>query len=112
MKLSRKAEALAASLTLEITAKANEMKKQGIDVVSFGAGEPDFNTPDYIKEAAMKAINDNHTRYTATSGIAELKKAIIKKFKEDNGLEYSEDQILVSKMCIRDSKYPYNIYFI
>ena len=96
MKLSRKAEALAASLTLEITAKANEMKKQGIDVVSFGAGEPDFNTPDYIKEAAMKAINDNHTRYTATSGIAELKKAIIKKFKEDNGLEYSEDQILVS----------------
>lgn len=96
MKLSRKAEALEASLTLEITAKANEMKKQGIDVVSFGAGEPDFNTPDYIKEAAMKAINDNHTRYTATSGIAELKKAIIKKFKEDNGLEYSEDQILVS----------------
>ena len=55
MKLSRKAEALAASLTLEITAKANEMKKKGIDVVSFGAGEPDFNTPDYIKEAAIKA---------------------------------------------------------
>lgn len=96
MKLSRKAEALAASLTLEITAKANEMKKKGIDVVSFGAGEPDFNTPDYIKEAAIKAINDNHTRYTATSGIIELKKAIVKKFKEDNGLEYSENQILIS----------------
>ena len=92
MKLSRKAEALAASLT----AKANEMKKKGIDVVSFGAGEPDFNTPDYIKEAAIKAINDNHTRYTATSGIIELKKAIVKKFKEDNGLEYSENQILIS----------------
>ena len=96
MKLSKKAEALAASLTLEITAKANEMKKQGIDVVSFGAGEPDFNTPNYIKEAAIKAINDNHTRYTATSGISELKMAIVNKFKKDNGLEYSEDQILVS----------------
>ena len=96
MKLSRKAEALAASLTLEITAKANEMKKKGIDVVSFGAGEPDFNTPDYIKEAAITTINDNHTRYTATSGIIELKKAIVKKFKEDNGLEYSENQILIS----------------
>lgn len=96
MKLSKKAESLAASLTLEITAKANEMKKKGIDVVSFGAGEPDFNTPDYIKEAAIKAINDNHTRYTATSGIIELKKAIVKKFKEDNGLEYSENQILIS----------------
>ena len=79
MELSRKAQAIEPSLTLAITAKAKEMKEKGIDVISFSAGEPDFNTPKNIIEAAIKAMDDGYTKYTKTSGIVELRKAICKK---------------------------------
>lgn len=96
MKLSKKALSLNPSLTLSITAKAKEMKKQGLDVVSFGAGEPDFDTMTHVKEAAKKAIDEGFTKYTPTSGIVELKEAIVSKFKKDNHLTYDVSQILVS----------------
>ena len=84
------------SLTLEITAKAKKMKAEGISVIGFGAGEPDFNTPDYINAAAKKAIDIGFTKYTAASGMPELKKAVCAKFLKDNGLTYQPDDILVS----------------
>ena len=94
--LSRKAMEVKPSSTLAITAKAKELRSQGIDVVGFGAGEPDFNTPDNINQAAIKAINDGFTKYTPASGIPELKEAICKKFKEFNGLDYKPNQIVIS----------------
>ncbi len=87
---------IAPSLTLEITAKAKKMKAEGISVIGFGAGEPDFNTPDYIIESAKKALDIGFTKYTPASGMPELKKAVCKKFKEDNGLDYEESQIVIS----------------
>lgn len=96
MAISERAKNVSPSPTLAITAKANQMKADGIDVISFGAGEPDFNTPDNIKEAAIKAIRDGFTRYTASSGIDDLKSAIVRKFSVDNGLEYQKSQIVVS----------------
>jgi len=96
MKLSRKAEAITSSVTLEITAKAKKMKSEGIDVISFGAGEPDFDTPDYIKDAAIEAIKKGFTKYTPASGITELKKSICNKLERENGLTYNPSQILVS----------------
>lgn len=96
MKLSKKAKEINASITLAITAKAKELREAGIDVVSFGAGEPDFNTPDNIISAAIEAMNEGKTKYTATSGIVELREAICNKFKEDNNLEYISNQIVVS----------------
>lgn len=96
MNLSKKAKDIAPSITLEITAKAKSLKESGVDVISFGAGEPDFNTPKNIIDAAYKAMLDGKTKYTQTSGILELREAICKKFKEDNSLEYKVDQILVS----------------
>ncbi|MBU3098870.1 MULTISPECIES: pyridoxal phosphate-dependent aminotransferase [Clostridium] len=103
MVLSKKAGKISTSLTLDITAKAKKMKADGIDVIGFGAGEPDFNTPKNIREAAIKAINEGMTKYTAASGIIELKQAIIKKLKKDNSLNYITDQIIVStgaKQCL------------
>lgn len=94
--LSKKAGMVTPSSTLAITAKAKEMKAEGIDVVGFGAGEPDFNTPDNINQAAIQAIHEGHTKYTPASGTVELKKAICKKFKEFNGLTYETNQIVVS----------------
>ena len=96
MKLSKRALALNPSLTLSITAKAKEMKKQGLDVVSFSAGEPDFDTMFHIKEAAKKAIDEGFTKYTASSGIIELKEAICAKFRRDNWLDYEPKNIIVS----------------
>lgn len=96
MKLSKRAIAINPSLTLSITAKAKEMKKQGLDVVSFGAGEPDFDTMFHIKEAAKKAIDEGFTKYTASSGIIELKEAICAKFRRDNWLDYEPKNIIVS----------------
>ncbi|NLJ97007.1 MAG: pyridoxal phosphate-dependent aminotransferase [Clostridiales bacterium] len=93
--LSKKAQAVKPSSTLAITAKAKEMKEKGIDVVGFGAGEPDFNTPDNICEAAIKALKDGFTKYTPASGTLELRKAISEKFKYNN-LNYEPDQIVVS----------------
>jgi len=83
------------SPTLAVTQKARELKAAGRDVISLGAGEPDFDTPDYIKEAAIKAIEGGKTKYTAVDGIAELKEAICAKFKRDNGLDYEPSQISV-----------------
>lgn len=96
MKISKRAQNINPSLTLSITAKAKEMKKQGLDVISFGAGEPDFDTMHHIKEAAKKAIDEGFTKYTPTSGIIELKEAICAKLRYDNGLRYDVSQILVS----------------
>ena len=96
MELSRKAQAIEPSLTLAITAKAKEMKENGIDVISFSAGEPDFNTPKNIINAAIKAMEDGNTKYTSVNGILQLREAICKKFKDDNGLEYNPSQIVVS----------------
>ena len=96
MQLSKKAGNISPSITLEITAKANELKSQGIDVVSFGAGEPDFNTPENIIEAAIKAMKDGKTKYTPAGGILQLKETICNKFKNDNNLEYKPSPIIVS----------------
>ncbi len=94
--LSHRAQSLKPSATLAITAKEKTLKAQGIDIAGFGAGEPDFDTPDHIKAAAIQAINDNFTRYTAVSGIDPLKDAVIAKFKRDNDLEYVRENIIIS----------------
>jgi aspartate aminotransferase len=96
MNFSKKAEAIWPSLTLAIDAKAKKMKEEGIDVIGFGAGEPDFNTPENIQEAAIAAIRKGLTKYTPTSGIKDLKDAIADKFKNENNLEYSPSQIIIS----------------
>lgn len=96
LELSKKAAAVKPSSTLAITAKAKELKAQGKDVVGFGAGEPDFNTPENICNAAISAIKEGFTKYTPASGINELKDAICKKFKDFNGLDYNADQIVIS----------------
>ena len=96
LELSKKAVAVKPSSTLAITAKANEMKKMGMDVVGFGAGEPDFNTPDHICLAAKRAIDEGFTKYTPASGILELKEAIVKKFHDFNNIDYTTDQIVIS----------------
>ena len=83
------------SPTIAVTQKARELKAAGKDVISLGAGEPDFDTPDYIKEAAIQAIRDGKTKYTAVDGIPELKEAIAAKFKRDNDLSYDVSQINV-----------------
>ena len=96
LELSRKAEAVKPSSTLAITAKAKELKANGIDVVGFGAGEPDFNTPENICNAAIDAIKSGFTKYTPASGTNELKEAVSKKFKEFNKIEYTPEQIVIS----------------
>jgi aspartate aminotransferase len=103
MQLSKKAGNINPSITLAITAKANELKSQGVDVVSFGAGEPDFNTPENIIQAAIKAMHDGKTKYTPAGGLVELKKTVCNKFKNDNNLEYKPSQITIStgaKQCL------------
>lgn len=94
--LSKKAQAVKPSSTLAITAKANELKAKGLDVVGFGAGEPDFNTPDNICDAAIHAIHAGFTKYTPAAGTVELKQAICKKFESFNKLHYEPNQIVVS----------------
>jgi aspartate aminotransferase len=94
--ISRRAASLSPSLTLAIDAKAKQMKADGLDVVGFGAGEPDFDTPQHIKDAAAKALADGFTKYTPSSGIPELRQAIADKFKRENGLNYKPSQIIVS----------------
>ncbi len=96
MDISKRARMISPSLTLEITAKAKKMKADGIAVVSFAAGEPDFNTPDYIIEAGHKGLEMGLTKYTPTAGTAQLKAAICEKLQNDNALEYSPSQIVVS----------------
>lgn len=96
IQLSNRIQSIKPSPTLAVTAKAAELKAAGQDIIGLGAGEPDFATPLHIKEAAKQAIDANFTHYTAVDGIADLKDAIIKKFKRDNQIEYKRDQILVS----------------
>jgi aspartate aminotransferase len=95
-KINKRINNISPSQTLAITSRAKDMKKKGIDVISFGAGEPDFDTPDFVKEAAIKAIKDGFTKYTDVGGIIELKEAICKKLKQDNNLDYIPDEIAVS----------------
>ena len=96
MKISRRAASVQPSPTLAITARARALVAQGVDVVSFGAGEPDFDTPDHVKRAAIEAIEAGFGRYTATAGIPELRKAIADKHRRENGLDYDESEILVT----------------
>ncbi len=95
-KINRRIKDVLGSTTLAITARAKELQSKGVDVVNFGAGEPDFDTPDLIKKAAVKAIDGGFTKYTPSTGTIELRKAIAAKFKKDNDLEYSPNQIAVS----------------
>ncbi len=95
-KISQRAASLSPSLTLAIDSKAKAMKAEGLDVVGFGAGEPDFDTPQHIKDAAINAINTGFTKYTPSSGIPELRQAIADKFKRENGLAYKPSQVIVS----------------
>ncbi|MFJ5715761.1 pyridoxal phosphate-dependent aminotransferase [Neobacillus sp. NPDC093127] len=95
MELADRVLALTPSSTLAITAKAKELKEQGVDVIGLGAGEPDFNTPNHILEAAYRSMNEGHTKYTPSAGLPALKKAIIKKFETDQGLSYKPNEIIV-----------------
>ncbi|PLS16321.1 aspartate aminotransferase [Bacillus sp. M6-12] len=95
MELANRVQALTPSTTLAITAKAKELKSQGLDVIGLGAGEPDFNTPQNIIDAAVRSMNEGHTKYTPSAGLPELKKAIAAKLKKDQGLEYKLSEIMV-----------------
>jgi len=94
--ISDRAASLSPSLTLSISAKAKALKAKGEDVVGFGAGEPDFDTPQHIKDAAAKALAEGFTKYTPSSGIPELRKAVAEKLERDNGLKYDQSQIIIS----------------
>ena len=96
IKLSKNLENIPPSATVTMTQMARDLKEQGNDVVSLSAGEPDFDTPDHIKNAAIDAINRGETKYTAVDGIDELKEAIIKKFKKDNNLSFLKENISVA----------------
>ncbi|MEC1260564.1 pyridoxal phosphate-dependent aminotransferase [Bacillus swezeyi] len=95
MNLAKRVSALTPSATLAITAKAKELKAAGHDVIGLGAGEPDFNTPEHIIEAAVRSMNEGHTKYTPSGGLAALKESISEKFKLDQGIEYSQSEIIV-----------------
>jgi aspartate aminotransferase len=94
--LSDRVKSLAVSQTLAMAQKSRELKAKGLDIISLSLGEPDFNTPDYIKEAAKKAIDDNYSKYPPVPGYDDLRKAISKKFKDENGINYTPEQIIVS----------------
>jgi len=96
MSISQRAKRISPSPTLAVSAKAKAMQAEGIDVVNFGAGEPDFDTPQHIKDAACKSLASGFTKYTPTSGTPDLKKAICEKLKTDNGLDYAPNQVIVS----------------
>ena len=95
-KISKRAASLSPSLTLAVDSKAKAMKAAGEDVVGFGAGEPDFDTPQFIKDAAAKALAAGFTKYTPSSGIPELRQAAADKFQRDNSLAYKPSQIIIS----------------
>ena len=96
MKFSDRVLRVKPSQTLVITAKAAEMRKKGIDIIGFGAGEPDFDTPDFVKEAAVKALKEGKTRYTPSAGIPELREGIAKRLKEKNGIDYKPSEVIVT----------------
>ena len=95
-KLAQRVREMEPSVTLAIAAKANRLKADGVDILSFGAGEPDFDTLDNVKEAGIQAIRSGFTKYTDTAGIKDLKEAVVRKFQEDAGLGYAPDQVLIS----------------
>ena len=95
LQISKRVSALSPSATLAMLQKTNELKAAGVDVIGLTAGEPDFNTPDHIKEAAKKAIDENYSRYTPVSGYLSLRKAICDKLQRENGLTFTPDQIVV-----------------
>ncbi len=94
--LSDRIKSLPVSQTLAMAAKARELKEQGKDIISLSLGEPDFNTPDFIKDAAIQAINDNYNSYSPVNGYADLREAVCRKFKRDNNLDYNANQVVVS----------------
>ena len=96
MRFAQRINRIQPSITLEMTSKAAELRKSGVDVINLSVGEPDFDTPQNIKEAAYLAIKQGKTKYTAGSGIPELKDAIIEKLKRDNSLSYRMDEVIVS----------------
>src|ERR671935_2501823 len=96
MKISQRARNTAPSPTLGITARARQMKAQGIDVIGFGAGEPDFDTPEPIKQAAIRALDAGDTKYTPSAGTEALRQAICEKLRRDNGLSYQPNEVIVS----------------
>jgi aspartate aminotransferase len=96
MKVSKRAQAVPPSATMAVDAKAKELKAKGVDIVGFGVGEPDFDTPQYIKDAAIAALKAGKTKYTATPGIPELRKAIAEKLQRENNLKYTPEQIIVN----------------
>jgi len=96
MRISKRAQAVPPSATFAVSARAQELQAQGVDVIGFGAGEPDFDTPDYIKDAAVEALKAGKTKYTAAAGIIELRTAIAAKLESENGLKYTPDQIIVN----------------
>jgi len=96
MKVSKRAQDVPPSATIAVTSRAQELKAQGVDVVGFGAGAPDFDTPDYIKDAAVAALKAGRTKYTAAAGTIELRAKIAEKLKDENGLQYTPDQIIVN----------------
>ncbi|HIP42720.1 MAG TPA: aminotransferase class I/II-fold pyridoxal phosphate-dependent enzyme, partial [Aquifex aeolicus] len=95
-KLARRLSHLKPSATLLITAKAKELRAKGVDVIGFGAGEPDFDTPDFIKEACIKALKEGKTKYSPSAGIPELREAISEKLFKENKVEYSPSEIVIS----------------
>ena len=92
--LSKRVNSIQPSPTLAVTQKANELRSAGKDVIGLGVGEPDFDTPDFVKQAAIKVIEDGKTKYTVVDGIVELKQAVSDKFKRDNQLDYGLDEIV------------------
>ena len=96
MKVSQRAQQVPPSATIAVTARAQQLKAQGVDIVGFGAGAPDFDTPNYIKDAAVEALKAGKTKYTAAAGIPALRAAIAEKFRKENGLDYTPDQIIVT----------------
>lgn len=96
MKISQRAQAVPPSATIAVSSRAKEMKAQGLEVVSFGAGEPDFDTPQFVKDAAIEALQKGKTGYTATPGIPELRAAIADKLRRENGLDYTPEQVIVN----------------
>ena len=94
--LSNRIKNLSESATIAMAQKSRELKSQGIDIISLSLGEPDFNTPDFIKDAAKEGIDQNYTKYMAVPGYEDLRESISKKFKRDNNLDYAVDQIVVS----------------
>lgn len=109
MPLSRRVRSISPSATLAITAMAKRMQAEGIDIISFAGGEPEFDTPDHVKEASIRALREGFTKYTAPAGIEELRDAVVAKLKRDNGLEYTRDEVIA---CSGSKQALYNLAMV